>query len=106
MSSGWDRIIPSLAQRLGYDHLQEWQANLTREVLDGNDIVLTAGTGRGKSTILFAPLLAKREVDSRAVGLSIAPTKALGEDQVLCVCCHVTVQWVLTCWCSRHNLPH
>jgi len=82
MSSSWDDIIPSLAQKLGYNHLQDWQTNLTREVLGGNDIVLTAGTGRGKSTLLLAPLLAKREVDSKAVGLSVAPTKALGEDQV------------------------
>ena len=44
--------------------------------------MLTAGTGRGKSTVLFAPLLAKREVDGEAVGLSVVPTKALGEDQV------------------------
>lgn len=83
MSLSWDHIIGSLAQKLSYDHLQDWQANLTRKVLDGNDIVLTAGTGRGKSTLLLAPLLAKREADSKAVGLSVAPTKALGEDQVL-----------------------
>ena len=84
MSSNWSQIIPSLAQKLGYDRLQDWQANLTLEVLNGKDIVLTAGTGRGKSTLLLAPLLAKREVDSKAIGLSIAPTKALGEDQVHC----------------------
>jgi ATP-dependent helicase YprA (DUF1998 family) len=82
MSLNWGHIIPSLAQRLGYNHLQDWQAHLTQKVLDGNDVVLTAGTGRGKSTLLLAPLLAKREVDSKAVGLSIIPTKALGEDQV------------------------
>jgi DEAD/DEAH box helicase domain-containing protein len=82
MSSSWDDITLSLAQKLGFDHLQGWQADLTQKVLKGNDIVLTAGTGRGKSTILLAPLLAKREADDRAVGLSIAPTKALGEDQV------------------------
>jgi ATP-dependent helicase YprA (DUF1998 family) len=82
MSPNWDHIIPSLAQKLGYHSLKDWQANLTREVLEGHDIMLTAGTGRGKSTLLLAPLLAKREVDSKAVGLSVAPTKALGEDQV------------------------
>ena len=82
MSPCWNSIIPTLAQKLGYDHLQDWQADLTQKVLDGNDVVLTAGTGRGKSTLLFAPLLAKQEVDDRAIGLSVAPTKALGEDQV------------------------
>lgn len=82
MSSNWDHIIPTLAQKLGYDCLQPWQADLTKKVLDGNDVVLTAGTGRGKSTLLLAPLLAKREVDGKAIALSVAPTKALGEDQV------------------------
>ena len=53
--------------------------------------MLTAGTGQGKLTLLFAPLLAKREVDSKVVGLSVAPTKALGEDQV----CSVVVCAVL-----------
>ena len=82
MSLNWDHIFPSLAHKLGYNHLQDWQAHLTQKVLGGNDVVLTAGTGWGKSTLLFAPLLAKREVDSKAIGLSVAPTKALGEDQV------------------------
>ena len=82
MSSCWNDIVPSLAQKLGYNHLQEWQSSLTLRILEGNDVVLTAGTGRGKSTLLHAPLLAKREVDNKAVGLSVAPTKALGEDQV------------------------
>jgi ATP-dependent helicase YprA (DUF1998 family) len=90
MSSIWDNLISTLAQKLGYVHLKDWQADLTRKVLDGNDVVLTAGTGSGKSTLLFAPLLAKREVDGKAVGLSVALTKALGEDQVYLIptCCH------------------
>lgn len=82
MSSSWHGIIPTLAQKLGYSHLQPWQADLTQKILDGNDVVLTAGTGQGKSTLLLAPLLAKREVDDKAVGLSVVSTKALGEDQV------------------------
>ena len=82
MSFHWNDIIPLLAQKLGYGHLQEWQSGLTQRILEGNDVVLTAGTGRGKSTLLHAPLLAKREVDYKVVGLSVAPTKALGEDQV------------------------
>ena len=85
MSSHWEDIIPTLAQKLGYRQLWNWQADLARKIVDGNDIVLTAGTGQGKSTLLLAPLLAKREVDGDAIGLSIAPTKALGEDQVCSV---------------------
>jgi len=106
MSPGWDHIIPSLAQKLGYDHLQDWQANITQEVLDGKDIVLTAGTGQGKSTILLAPLLAKHEVDPKAVGLSVAPTKALGEDQVRFIHPHPSACRFLIYERFRHNLPH
>ena len=86
MPSSWDAIISLLPQKLGYDHLKDWQTNLAKEVLEGSDVVLTAGTGQGKSTLLLAPLLAKREVDREAVGLSVAPTKALGEDQVCSLC--------------------
>ena len=86
MSPNWNHIISSLTQKLGYERLQDWQANLTLEILKGKDIVLTAGTGHGKSTLLLAPLLAKCEVDCKAIGLSVAPTKALGEDQVCSVC--------------------
>ena len=89
MSPHWNSIIPMLAQKLGYDHLRDWQIDLTQKVLDGKDVMLTAGTGQGKSTLLFAPLLAKREVDGKAIGLSVVPTKALGEDQVCSVVvCH------------------
>ena len=45
MSPNWKHIISLLAQKLGYKQLQDWQANLTQKILDGNDIVLTAGTG-------------------------------------------------------------
>lgn len=95
MSPNWKHIISLLAQKLGYKQLQDWQANLTQKILDGNDIMLTAGTGQGKSTLLLAPLLAKCEVDPKAVGLSIAPTKALGEDQVCSACSHFSVHQFL-----------
>lgn len=70
-----------LAEKLGYV-LRDWQAELTEKILGGNDIVLTAGTGQGKTTILYAPLLVTRLRNPAAIGLSIVPTKALGMDQV------------------------
>ena len=73
-----------IAAKLGYSKLQDWQVKLTRSILDGEDVVFTAGTGCGKTTLLYAPLLAFRLEDPLAVGLSITPTKALGRDQV----CH------------------
>ena len=105
MSSNQDETIRSLAQKLGYNHLQDWQANLTQEVLNGHDVVLTAGTGRGKSTLLLAPLLVKRGEDSKVVGLSIAPTKTLGEDQVHSSFCQLCACPFLILWRLRLTLP-
>jgi DEAD/DEAH box helicase domain-containing protein len=70
-----------LARKLGYP-LRDWQVELTNSILRGNDVVLTAGTGQGKTTILYAPLLVTRLRNPSAVGLSVVPTKALGLDQV------------------------
>jgi len=74
----------AIAEKLGYSKLQDWQVKLTKSILDGKDVVFTAGTRCGKTTLLYAPLLAFRLKDPMAVGLSITPTKALGCDQV----CH------------------
>ena len=47
-------VISVLAEKLGYPRLQDWQVKLTEEIIKGNDIVFTAGTGRGKTTLLYA----------------------------------------------------
>ena len=77
-----DDTLATIANKLGYAKLQDWQVNLTKNILDGKDVVFTAGTGCGKTTLLYAPLLAFCSEDPTAVGLSITPTKALGRDQV------------------------
>ena len=74
--------ISMLSEKLGYQNLQDWQIGTTEEILKGKDVVLTAGTGRGKTTVLYAPLLVTRLHDPTAIGLSVVPTKALGLDQV------------------------
>ena len=73
--------LSMLTEKLGYP-LQDWQQELTESILRGKDVVLTAGTGRGKTTLLYAPLLVTRLRDAQAIGLSVVPTKALGLDQV------------------------
>jgi ATP-dependent helicase YprA (DUF1998 family) len=77
-----DDALSVLAAKLGYPQLQDWQVTLTKSILDGRDVVFTAGTGCGKTTLLYAPLLVWRLKDPMAMGLSITPTKALGRDQV------------------------
>jgi len=74
-------VLSALTKKLGYS-LQDWQLKLTESILEGKDIVLTAGTGQGKTTLLYAPLLVTRLHNRMAIGLSIVPTKALGLDQV------------------------
>jgi ATP-dependent helicase YprA (DUF1998 family) len=80
-----DSSLSTIAKKLGYPELQDWQVNLTKIILDGKDVVFTADTGCGKMTLLFAPLLAFRLEAPMAVGLSITPTKALGRDQACCL---------------------
>lgn|ERR1700753_3053169 len=92
-------VLSRLAEKLGYT-LRDWQAQLTENILQGNDIVLTAGTGHGKTTILYAPLLVKRFHNPTAIGLSVVPTKALGLDQV----CFLPVHCVITEYISRNTL--
>jgi superfamily II DNA helicase RecQ len=83
LESAW--LQPSdlsvLTEKLGYS-LQDWQREVTESILEGKDVVLTAGTGRGKTTLLYAPLLITRLHNPQAIGLSVVPTKALGLDQV------------------------
>ena len=73
--------LSTVTEKLGYT-LQDWQRSLMENILEGKDVVLTAGTGQGKMTLLYAPLLVTRLRKPVAIGLSIVPTKALGLDQV------------------------
>lgn len=74
-------VLSTLSEKLGYLQLQDWQVKLTELILQGKDVVLTAGTGCGKTTLLYAPLLATCLQNPVAISLSIVPTKALGLDQ-------------------------
>jgi len=49
-----DNTLSVIADELGYTKLQGWQVNLTKNILDGKDIVFTAGTGCGKTMLLYA----------------------------------------------------
>ena len=77
-----DHSSSVIAAKLGYLKLQDWQVKLTKNILNEKDVVFTAGTRCGKTTLLYTPLLAFCLEDPMAVGLSITPTKALGCDQV------------------------
>jgi hypothetical protein len=72
----------TVTKKLGCPQLQDWQVSLTRDILNGKDVVFMGGTGCGKTTLLYAPLLAFHLDNPMAVGLSITLMKALGRDQV------------------------
>ncbi|KAL0959066.1 hypothetical protein HGRIS_014366 [Hohenbuehelia grisea] len=70
-----------ITPRLGYSSLRDWQIDLGREIFEGRDVVCVAPTGSGKSALLHIPLMAAKEAKGRVLGMSIAPTKILCEDQ-------------------------
>lgn len=73
-----DCTLSMLTEKLRYLQLQDWQITLTKSILDGKDVILTAGIGFGKATLLYAPLLAFFLEESMTMTLSVTLTKALG----------------------------
>ena len=72
---------PIISERFNIE-LRDWQAHAIDSLLSGNDIVLTAGTGSGKSLVFQALALAHPET----VVLILAPLNALMANQVLSEC--------------------
>ena len=70
-----------MEERFGY-HPHDWQVEAALKVLEGNDGIVLAGTGKGK-TIVFALLgLAAELSGSDGYFLVISPLKVLQHDQV------------------------
>ncbi len=68
----------------GFPHLREAQLATIEPIMVGKNVVLSAGTGTGKTEAVMAPLMAKywREAvrEHRLILIYIAPTKALVND--------------------------
>jgi superfamily II DNA or RNA helicase len=60
------------------DNLQMWQTHAVEALLKGNDVVVKAGTGMGKSVVFQAMALSRPE----AIVLVVCPLISLMEDQV------------------------
>lgn len=68
----------------GIDRLWEHQVSCANALYSGRDVILTSGTGSGKSLAAWLAFLARRHkslVDIRPTALYLAPTKALARDQ-------------------------
>lgn len=75
------RLIDALRSR-GIEHLYTHQSHAIGSVLDGENVVVVAGTAGGKSLCYQAPILNALLNDPNARALCLFPTKALAQDQM------------------------
>ncbi len=76
-------VSTDLLRRLGVDHLWSHQAAALDRIRDGESVVLTSGTGSGKSLAYQIPVVeAVVEGPSPHTSLLLFPTKALAHDQL------------------------
>jgi superfamily II DNA helicase RecQ len=79
LSEKFVALQPSILERFRVpDSLHPWQAHAIDKILSGHDILISAGTGSGKSLVFQSLALAEPD----AVVLVIAPLNALMETQV------------------------
>jgi len=89
-----ERLEPHIRRafsKIGFERLYDFQERSIEAILDGDDTVITAATGRGKTEAWLIPILnrileAKRYEnqgdETRVKATLIYPTKALAQDQL------------------------
>lgn len=85
-TAGWPkwappRLVDALRDR-GARELWMHQVEGAEAVWAGENVVVATGTASGKSLVYQLPVLSKLLDDNRATALYLAPTKALGADQL------------------------
>jgi superfamily II DNA helicase RecQ len=79
LSDNFEALRPKILERFRVpESLYPWQSHAIDKILGGDDILISAGTGWGKSLVFQSLALAKPD----AVVLVIAPLNALMETQV------------------------
>lgn len=71
-------IVQDVFSRVFSEEAYDWQIQAIGAILAGRDVIVSAGTGSGKSRVFQVPALA---VDGGIV-LVVAPVKSLMHDQV------------------------
>lgn len=66
-----------ITTKLGYTEVPAWQSVMPLHQIQGDDIFLTLKTGGGKSSNMWIPILASRELGHKAIGICVVPTKDL-----------------------------
>lgn len=80
-------LIRTAFSDLGFRRLYDFQERTVETIQEGNDTVVTASTGRGKTEAWLIPILdhileeKRDESDTRVKAMLIYPTKALAQDQ-------------------------
>ncbi|ASU80741.1 DEAD/DEAH box helicase [Actinopolyspora erythraea] len=75
------RLVTALRSR-GTERPWSHQVHAAELAHRGNNVVIATGTASGKSLAYQLPVLSHLDGDSRATALYLAPTKALGADQL------------------------
>ena len=96
-----DLLRETTKERFGY-HPHDWQVEAALKVLEGNDGIVLAGTGKGK-TLVFALLgLAAELSGSNGYFVIISPLKALEGDQV---CINIVCEsWSVNQLCEHRSI--
>jgi ATP-dependent helicase YprA (DUF1998 family) len=99
-SMSWDvfacsvRLEPHIRRafsKIGFERLYDFQERSIESILDGDDTVITAATGRGKTEAWLIPILnhilkdkryGEEDDDTSVKATLIYPTKALAQDQL------------------------
>lgn len=68
--------------RFGYSEPRDWQVRLSKAKYDGQEVFAILPTGAGKSVLIYAPILAAKELKMKKIGIVIVPTKALAWNHV------------------------
>ncbi|MCS7099113.1 MAG: DEAD/DEAH box helicase, partial [Sulfolobales archaeon] len=78
-----DAVVKALLKR-GISRLYKFQYEVFEHVLSGRNVVISAGTGTGKTEAFFLPLLKKvaESAGPNPRALVLYPTKALARDQL------------------------
>ena len=74
-------LVNALYNTRGITQLYSHQAEAINNLHDGKNVIIATSTSSGKSLIYQIPMLHELELDTRARGMYIFPTKALAQDQ-------------------------
>ena len=77
LSEPVEALCSRICEQFGYKQTRHWQAKALEALLGGHDIVISSGTGSGKSLVFQGMALAKED----AIVLVISPLISIMEDQ-------------------------